>query len=78
MAAGKPVIALNHGGAAETVIDGKTGVLFDNCDERSLINAVKKFITIKKNFRADEIRSHALQFDTDIFKNKIKLYFENL
>jgi glycosyltransferase involved in cell wall biosynthesis len=78
MAAGKPVIALNCGGASETVIDGKTGVLFDNCDQHSLINAVKKFIAVKKNFKAGEIRNHALNFDTEIFKNKIKQYFENL
>jgi glycosyltransferase involved in cell wall biosynthesis len=78
MAAGKPVIALNSGGASETVVDGKTGVLFDGCDERSLITAVRRFIALRGGFRADDIREHALGFDNEVFKNKIRAYFEKL
>ena len=34
-ACGRPVVALARGGALETVIDGETGVLFDETDARS-------------------------------------------
>lgn len=78
MACGKPVIALNKGGASETVIDGKTGILFDNCNVVSLVNAVKKFINLKNSFDPQLIRTHALNFDTSIFKNNIKKFFESL
>ncbi len=76
MSSGKPVIALNRGGAAETVIDGLSGVLFDSCDENSLKNAIKKFMTVKKNFSSSRIREHALTFDTKVFKEKFAAFIE--
>ena len=42
-ALGKPVIAYGAGGALETVIDGKTGILFDAQSEDSLAKALKKY-----------------------------------
>jgi len=42
MAHGCPVIGHNSGGTAETVIDGKTGVLFDDLTPESCITAIKK------------------------------------
>ncbi len=78
MAAGKPVIALNRGGGAETVVDGETGILFNGENEQSLINAVKRFITIKNAFHPETIRRRALKFDSSIFKAEIKKYFENI
>lgn len=78
MASGKPVIALNSGGASETVVDGKTGVLFDGCDAKSLINAVRRFIAVRGTFRAEAIREHALAFDTEVFKTRIRKFFEKL
>ncbi|MDZ7626442.1 MAG: glycosyltransferase [Ignavibacteriaceae bacterium] len=43
MASGTPVIALNKGGTAESVINGKTGVLFNEQNPESIKNAVKEF-----------------------------------
>lgn len=43
MACGAPVIALNRGGATETVLDGTTGVLFDEPDVPSISAAVRRF-----------------------------------
>jgi len=40
-AAGRPVIALNAGGAQESVVPGKTGVLFAESSIGSLIDAVR-------------------------------------
>lgn len=42
-ACGKPVIALNKGGITETVIDGKTGILFPDQTISSLKQAIDKF-----------------------------------
>src|SRR5205814_3615057 len=42
-AAGRPVIAYRGGGAAETVIDGKTGLFFDQPDSRSLSSTIERF-----------------------------------
>lgn len=78
MAAGKPVIALNLGGASETVVDGTTGVLFDECSVSGLQSAVKRFLTIKDSFDPAKIRNHALQFDSGVFHEKMTSFFSNL
>jgi len=69
-ACGKPVIAFNKGGAKETVVDMKTGVLFDRQTKDSLIEAIKKSTTI--NFDEDEIRRNALLFSKENFKKNFK------
>jgi len=46
MAHGTPVIALGQGGVPESVIDGKTGVLFDSPDVGKLVKAIKRFDAI--------------------------------
>jgi glycosyltransferase involved in cell wall biosynthesis len=74
MACGRPVIAYNAGGARETVIEGKTGMFFDQQDESSLIEGVKKFRFA--TFNKDEIRRHAETFDKEIFKNRIREFIE--
>jgi glycosyltransferase involved in cell wall biosynthesis len=42
-AAGVPVIAYGRGGAAETVVDGRTGVLFDEQSPAALAEAIERF-----------------------------------
>lgn len=70
MAAGKPVIALAQGGVLETVVDGKTGVLFDEPTMESLSKAINKFEKHGKwNGRA--IKRHAEKFGKDRFKREI-------
>ncbi len=61
MAAGRPVIAYGRGGAAETVLDGATGVLFEFQTPESLMEAVLGFETL--SFDPQTIRRHALRFD---------------
>jgi len=43
MASGRPVIAYARGGALDTMIDGVTGILFDNQTTEGLIEAVNRF-----------------------------------
>lgn len=69
MASGRPVIALGEGGAAETVMDGVTGVLFREQNLESLVDALERFKEYR--FVPEKIRQHALQFDTGRFKREM-------
>jgi glycosyltransferase involved in cell wall biosynthesis len=72
MASGKPVIAYNKGGALETVINGKTGIFFNDQNENALIQAVKRSESI--NWDTDIIRNHAKRFDKAITKQKLQTF----
>ena len=89
MASGKPVIAYGRGGGFETIVSydrpkeerGKapTGLFFRELSVESLMSAVKRFSEIENEFDPMAIRNHALQWDREIFKQKIKRYiFENI
>lgn len=69
MAAGRPVIAYRRGGAIETVIDGVTGILFDEQSWEELADTVLQFDANK--FDPQKIRAHAEQFATKIFRKHI-------
>ena len=71
-ASGRPVIAYGKGGALETVVEGKTGIFFKEQTKDSLIDAILKFE--KMNWNKQDIRTHALKFDEEIFKKKIENY----
>ena len=68
MAAGRPVIAYNGGGARETVIEG-TGILFDHQTVDEIVDVVESFDANRVN--SAEIRAHAEKFDTTVFKQKM-------
>lgn len=68
-ACGTPVIALNQGGGKEMVIDGETGILFNNQNTDDLIMAVKRFQI--KQFDSKKIRESALRFSKNKFKKAI-------
>ncbi|MBU1092370.1 glycosyltransferase [Patescibacteria group bacterium] len=70
MASGRPVVAFGRGGATETIIDGKTGVFFDQQTPVALAEAVERSQTIA--WQPTVIQQHAHKFDTSNFKNKIK------
>jgi glycosyltransferase involved in cell wall biosynthesis len=70
MASGRPVIAYCRGGATETVIEGKTGLFFDEQTSDSLASAVKKFATLR--FDSAEIRTYAEQFSVANFQKQIR------
>ena len=44
MAAGRPVIAYGRGGVLDTVIDGHTGIFFDDPTVDSLVGAIDRFL----------------------------------
>lgn len=69
MASGRPVIAYRGGGALETVIDGQTGIFFDQQTEVDLVQALGRFEFTE--FDSQLIHRHALEFDKKIFQEKI-------
>jgi glycosyltransferase involved in cell wall biosynthesis len=74
MLSGTPVIAFNGGGYKETVIDGKTGILFDDYSVDGLITAIKKFEKIK--FNTSDLINQADKFSKERFKKEIKEFVE--
>ncbi len=76
MACGTPVIAWNYGGTAETVIDGETGIHFEEQNVKSIIAAVEKFEKNKDSFDPEIIRAHSLQFGREVFEEKIKAFID--
>ena len=77
MACGTPVIAGNYGGTAESVVNGKTGILFERQDLKSLKEAILKFELIKDTFDKNLIRQQALKFERKIFEQNIKNYVDD-
>ena len=67
---GVPVIAFQDGGAHDTVIDGKTGILFESQTVKSLMRAVKKFA--KMRFSERILTSNAERFSKKVFKKQLQ------
>lgn len=61
MAAGRPVIALAAGGATETIVDGRTGLLVASLRLADWVAALQRFEPDAYDPRA--LRAHARQFD---------------
>ena len=78
MASGRPVIAYRRGGALETVVEGRTGLFFDEQTEDSLLATVERFEEIEETFDPAEIRCHAIGFDKKVFKAKFRARVEGL
>ena len=69
-ACGTPVIALNDGGTAETVVDGVNGVHFETQCVEDIINAVERFEDLK--FDASSIAKGAKSYATSRFKQEME------
>ena len=65
-AAGVPVIAYGVGGARESVLDGETGVLFDDQTPRSLAAAIERFEGLTLD--AETARRNARRFGRERFR----------
>lgn len=72
MAVGTPVIALAQGGPLETVVDGKTGVLFKERTAASLIDAVKHFNDLNhRSITAENCINQAKKFSKERFEKEM-------
>jgi glycosyltransferase involved in cell wall biosynthesis len=76
MASGRPVIAFRRGGATETVIDGVTGVFFDEQSVEAIIAAEER--ARETNWRPPEIASYARNFSVEVFEKQIALHIGQL
>jgi glycosyltransferase involved in cell wall biosynthesis len=67
---GKPTVALRDGGFVDTVLDGITGVLFDEPDPIAVRRAVDQF----EQLALDEARilDHSRQYDEPTFVDRIR------
>lgn len=70
MAAGTPVIAYKAGGALDYVIEGETGLFFEEQTTDSLIATLKLFQS--KKFIRQKINKHAKLFSTDRFRQSFQ------
>ena len=68
-AAGGPVIAYRGGGAVETVVEGKTGIFFDQPDSRALSEAIEKLEA--RPWDQYTLRRHAEKFDRTVFTFRV-------
>ncbi|WEX10473.1 glycosyltransferase [Chelativorans sp. AA-79] len=71
MASGRPVIAYGRGGALDSIVPGRTGVLFHEQTVQGLVEGVRRFQSMERTFRPDLIRDHALQFSEANFKARM-------
>jgi glycosyltransferase involved in cell wall biosynthesis len=65
-ACGTPVIAFGKGGATETVIDGETGMFYEQTSE-AIVKAVDEFELRRDKFDRNRIRQNADRFSTSRF-----------
>lgn len=70
MSMGTPVIAYKSGGVKETVVDGKTGVFYDENTSDKLVQAIEKFETLE--IKSAHCQKQAEQFSKDTFIKNIK------
>jgi glycosyltransferase involved in cell wall biosynthesis len=70
MACGRPVIAFGRGGAAETIVDGETGILVHEQTPEAFAAAIHRFETL--DITVDACRRRAESFSFDRFANAIR------
>jgi glycosyltransferase involved in cell wall biosynthesis len=79
---GRPVIAFGRGGNLETVRVGSgpgspdTGIFFPEQTPESLTEAILRFEKREEMFDPVRIQEHARQFDTSIFKGRIREFVD--
>jgi glycosyltransferase involved in cell wall biosynthesis len=69
-ASGRPVIAYGVGGPVDTVIDGKTGIIFDEPSGESLAAGILRLEGIR--WDSAVLRRHATNFGMEIFHERLK------
>lgn len=77
MASGRPVIALEEGGALDTIIDGKTGIFFKKQTTIDLKGAIERYFHEKDKFDPEFIRQYAKGFDEAVFEKRLTTYLKD-
>ncbi len=76
MGHGVPVIAHRSGGPLETVVEGKTGVFFDELSVESMVKAITTFQ--KGKFDRATIYTHAKKFSKQRFQKEILQFVQKM
>ena len=76
MGEGTAVIAYKSGGLKETVIDGKTGVFFEELSAEGVRKGIAKFE--KTKIDPKDCRAQAEKFNEERFKKEIKAFVEKV
>lgn len=71
MAHGVAVIAHRSGGPQETVVEGKTGLFFDDLSVQGMTEAIQELEKQAKNFKEVELITHAQKFSKAHFQDQI-------
>jgi len=69
-ASGRPVVAFRGGGALDTVVEGQTGLFFDEQSPEALTAALARFDPAA--FDPDACRANAERFDKRVFARRIQ------
>ena len=76
MASERPVVALGKGGALETVVPNRTGILFSSPTVGDLIAALRRMETCHQAFVPTHLRAHATGFDTSVFRTRMQNFID--
>jgi glycosyltransferase involved in cell wall biosynthesis len=76
MASGRPVIAFNRGGATETVLNGVSGLFFEEQTVEAIEAAVRSLAVME--IKPQKIAAHASQFGRDQFLQKMRAHIDGL
>ena len=75
-ARGIPVVGLRSGGIPETLIDGKTGILFDDLTVESLTKAIEKLE--KAHIQSEDCVKNAKRFSNERFEKEITRFVNSM
>ncbi len=76
-AAGRPTIAYRAGGAIETIIEGETGLFFNEQTTASVVDAVQRFEQ-QAVWDSALIRKHAEGFSEEVFQQRISSFLAKI
>jgi glycosyltransferase involved in cell wall biosynthesis len=75
-AAGRPTIAYRGGGALESIVDGETGMFFDEPSPESLAAVLRSFDPAR--FDSQRLRAHAETFGPERFTQRLRAIVERV
>ncbi len=76
LASGKPIIALERGGACDIVSDRLWGVLYPQATEDQLAWGVEEFERRERGFEPAALQARAAEFSEERFLNRMRLQIE--
>ncbi len=72
MACGRPAIVFGEGGGKESVLEGETGIVFDEATPAALRAAVDALQPLR--FNRDTLRARALDFSQETFRDRFRAF----